>query len=211
MVAGTKKERLTPEWILSKGVTSYDIYRKYLGEDFKIGKAIQSPMPGRRDNNPSFIIGNRAGFMYHVDFADSRYKGNAFSFVQQKMMFLNFNDALQQIAKDFGLITNNLGEREKRPIYEQPKEIEKPAFIQVVYSTKFTREEEEYWNQYHLSKEEVIKGDIYHINSYYVNRRRGGLRKGELAFGYLWEGKWKIYRSSRVRHIAFVPRLKRWK
>jgi len=193
MVEGKQKERVTPKWILRKGVSEYDIYRFYIGEDFKIGKAMHSPMPGRRDNNPSFIVGNRGGFMYHLDMGDSRYRGNAFSFVQQKLMYANFNDALNQIVRDFNLGQSSEG-GEKRPIFEQPKEIERPAYIQVVYSRHFTTEEMAYWNQYYLSEDELLRAEVYPVKQLFVNRRKAMMRKGELTFGYKWEDKWKIYR-----------------
>lgn len=204
MVTGRKIAHLTPEWILRQGVTEYDIYRQFLGEDFTIGRTMSSPMPGRRDSNPSFLIGNRGGFLYHLDMGDSRFRGNAFSFVQQKLMLLNFDDALKAIAKEFNLNTIDYKEGAKRPIFEQPKEVAKPAFIQVLYSTKFTNPELAYWHSYHIDHQELIDNEIYHIEQLLVNRRKAMMRRHELAFGYKCGPKWKVYRPCACKDRKWI-------
>lgn len=194
MIAGKKRIDVNAKYILGQ-ISEYDIYRYYLGEDFTPGKIMQSPMPGRRDNSPSFLIGVRCGFLYHVDFADSRFRGNCFQFVMQKDM-VTYNDALRKIAKDFNLEGNNdplIGV--SRPVFKQPeiKDVE-PVFIQAQYTSKFTIEERDYWKQYYITPQECEENEIYAIRNYLINRQRQPMRRGELIFGYKYGSLWKIYR-----------------
>lgn len=195
MVTGKVKEELNAEAIL-KRVSEYDIYRFYIGYDFPLGKVMPSPMPGRRDSHPSFIVGAKYNFLYHLDFADSRYRGNCFQFVMQKEMLPNYNSALQKIDRDFGL-----GIRETPLI-----DVQKPVFVQptienteitrftVVYTDRYTQEELEYWRQFYITKEELKENEVYAVRKFLINRHLQPMRKGELTFGYKLGEFWKIYR-----------------
>lgn len=194
MISGKIKEELNKKAILSR-ITEYDIYRYYVGEDFSIGKVIHSPMPGRRDNHPSFLIGCRAGFLYHQDFADSRLRGNCFQFVMQKEMLPNYNSTLRKIDKDFNLGIGSPMTDVNVPVFIQPtlKETE-PKFFQVHYSSRFTQEELEYWEQYYITPKELEENEVYAVRKYLIDRQLQPIRKGELTFGYKLGSLWKIYR-----------------
>lgn len=205
MVAGKVKEELTNETIL-KRISEFDIYRYYVGEDFPIGKMIHSPMPGRKDNHPSFLIGNRAGFMYHIDFADGRLKGNCFQFVMQKEMLPNYDSALRKIDKDF-----NLGIREgkledvKAPVFIQPTLIEtEQKFFQVQYTSKLNLEEKRYWDEYYITPIELEENDIYVVKKLWIDRQLQPMKLGELCFGYKEGPLWKIYRPTACRRRKWL-------
>lgn len=203
MVSGKVRIKLTDEEILSRA-TEYDIYRYFMREDFKVGKVMHSPMPGRKDNHPSFIIGARGGFYYHQDFADSRYKGNCFHFVMQKEMLPCYNDALLKIDKEMGLGILNIDVTSQKPVFVQPKiENSKPRFFQVDYSKNFSLEEERYWNSFYISKDECIANEIFPIRKYWLDRKLQPMRKTELCFGYKLDSLWKIYRP-------FAERERKW-
>lgn len=196
MVAGKKKLRLTAESILER-VTEYDIYRYYMGENFKTGKVMQSPMPGRGDNHPSFMVGNRCGFLYHIDYADSRFRGNCFQFVMQKEMLPSYNDALTKIDRDFNLGISSLSTELPVPVFNQPlitEDTEGPAHFIVQYSGKFTNEELRYWEQYYITKKELEENEIFAIRKFLINRQLQPIGKGELVFGYRKRPFWKVYR-----------------
>lgn len=193
MVTGKTKVNLEAEEIL-KHISEYDIYRYFVGEDFKLGKIMQSPMPGRKDNHPSFIIGAKGGFLYHHDFADSRYRGNCFQFVMQKEM-LPFHRALQKIDKEFNLGIGEPMTEVNVPVFIQPLiEDTKPKFFQVEYTKKFNAEETAYWNQFHISVSECVDNEIFAVRRYWIDRKLQPMRKLELTFGYRLGSLWKIYR-----------------
>lgn len=196
MVVGKKRDQLTAKGILNK-ISEYDIYRFYIGEDFNIGRVMHSPMPGRRDNHPSFLVGARSGFLYHVDFADSKFRGNCFQFVMQQQMLPSYNDALKKIDKDFNLGISLIPSLEyKTPVFNQPTlKDTKPKFIQVQYTSKMTLEEKRYWEQFYISSREELEGnDIYAVRKYLIDRQVQPMRLGELTFGYKYGSLWKIYR-----------------
>lgn len=195
MIAGKKKVEINAKSILER-VTPYDIYRYYIGEDFTLGKVMQSPMPGRRDSNPSFLVGARYGFLYHIDFADSRFRGNCFQFVMQKEM-VGYNDALRKINKDFSLALGIEGGEVTgvKPVFVQPEiKDTQPTFIQVQHTSKFTLEEKEYWRQYYITPQECEENEIYAVRNFLINRQKQPMRRGELIFGYKLGSLWKIYR-----------------
>lgn len=198
MVVGRERELLTAESILSK-VTDYDIYRYFVGEEFPTGRTMHSPMPGRKDNHPSFLIGNRGGKYYHRDFADSRYSGNCFQFVMQKEMLPNYYSALVKIDKEMGLgIKCDVPESFIKPVFVQPtiENESSHALFQVGYSARYTDQEKAYWQQYYITPKELEENGIFGIRWYMINRQRQSMKKDELTFGYKGEevGQWKIYR-----------------
>ena len=66
MINGKRKINLTPEAILDK-ISEYDIFRYYMPDhDWKLNKVTYSPF--RTENNPSFVIGNKRGFISFIDF-----------------------------------------------------------------------------------------------------------------------------------------------
>lgn len=197
MVRGKVRENLTKDSILSR-IDEYSIYRFYVGEDFPLGKMMHSPMPGRKDNHPSFLIGCRAGFLYHIDFADSRLRGNCFQFVMQKEMLPNYNSVLQKIEKDFNLgITTSPIEDYTRPVFNALPLVEsEQKFFQVQYTSRMTGEELRYWREYYITPEELEENEIYAVRKWWIDRQLMPMKKGELCFGYKQDSFWKICRPT---------------
>jgi hypothetical protein len=197
MITGTKLQLLTKEAILEK-ITEYDIYRYYCPCSFTLNKPFCSPMPGRSDTTPSFIISTKSGNVSHIDFGDPNYKGDCFSFVQQIRILSQFIDVLRTIDKDFGLGLSNGKAQGSVSIpltqgYEQPRIIKKPSLIQVV-TRKFTDIELAYWNKFAQDRSDLLRENIYSFSQIYYNRKSFYIPDNELRFGYLYGDKWKIYR-----------------
>lgn len=197
MVGGKVKQDLTIRAILNK-ISAYDIYRYYIGEDIPINRAFSSPMPNRRDNNPSFVINSKGGKLHHRDFADDTYSGDCVDFVQQQQMLVSYNDALRVINRDFGLglgYGEDKGNIERRaPVFKAPLiEDRRESFIQVA-TKRFTEEELRWWGEYHITEQELKDNQIYSVDRLFVDRKRSSMKKGDLVFGYLYVDKWKIYK-----------------
>lgn len=206
-IQGNKRTLLTPETILEK-ISAYDIFRFYMpNKQWKLNSATNSPF--RKDNHPSFIIGNKYGCIYFVDFADSDYRGDCFTFVKKLYNIAKMDDVLKMIDRDFGLgISSNVNVGQYKKIvneYKQPVEIEKKySFIQVKVR-KFTKEELAYWNTYHQDIEDLRRENIYSIDKVYFNRQIFPLKETELRFGYFYDGHWKIYRPFAEPSQKWMP------
>lgn len=164
--------------------------------DFKLNKSFSSPFPGRKDSNPSFVIGTKFGNLYHIDFASPQHRGGCVDFVMQMTGITSYNDALKQIDKDFGLGISDGKVGDYKAIvgkYQIPKIITKPASLIQVVVRKPTTDEIGYWNMYYQSLDDVKAEDIYFPEKIFLNRKRLPLKKTELKFAYLLGDKWKIY------------------
>lgn len=82
-------------------VSEVQIYSAYLdGEEFKLNKAILSPL--RKEDNPSFgFIQNKAGRIMFNDFVLG--SGDVLDFVKLKFGLSNYFETLSKIASDFNL------------------------------------------------------------------------------------------------------------
>jgi len=207
MITGRRKINLTPENILDK-ISEYDIFRYYMPtQDWTLNKVTYSPF--RHENNPSFVIGNKRGFLSFIDFADTNKRGNCFDFVRALFNLPTFDDVLRLIDKDFGLgiSTGRPTEEYKKIVseYKQP-ELEKRYSIIQVKTRKFTKEELAYWNSYHQDIQDLRDNNIYSIKELYLNKSKFPIKDTELRFGYLYEGQyWKIYRPFADKKSKWVP------
>jgi len=196
MIKGKVRIDLTADNIL-KLVSDYDIFRLFMpNTNWKINEITNSPF--RDDVHPSFLIGNKNGYLSFIDFADSSKSGDAFAFTQA-IHNCSYGEALQIIDKSFGLgisDTSNVGEYKKIvSTYKQPEDnTEKHAVMIQVVTRKFTKEELAYWQKYHVDIQELRDNHIYSIDKMFLNRKRFPLSNTELRFGYLYSGRyWKIY------------------
>ena len=207
MISGKRIVKLTPEAILDK-ISEYDIFRYYMpNHDWVLNRVTYSPF--RQENNPSFVIGNKRGFISFIDFADTSKRGNCFDFVKSLYNLATFDDVLRLIDKDFGLgITTGKGTGDYKKIvsaYKQP-DIEKRYSLIQVKTRKFTQEELAYWAQYHQSIDDLHANNIYSIKNLYLNKSKFPLKETDLRFGYLYEGQyWKIYRPYADKKSKWVP------
>jgi hypothetical protein len=199
--------RLTAQAVLQK-ISEYDIFRYYMPDkSWKINQATFSPF--RKENNPSFIIGNKKGFLSFIDFADTSKRGDCFTFVKMLYNLPSMSDVLRMIDRDFGLgfIPNNsVGDYKKiTKEYKQPEEVGKRYSLIQVVTRKFTNEELEYWNQYHQSLDDLRANNVYAIKKLYLNKQLFSLKDTELRFGYLYDSHWKIYRPFGDKKSKWVP------
>jgi len=207
MIKGIKKTKLSIEAVLSK-ISEYDIFRFYMPDhDWKLNKVTYSPF--RKENNPSFVIGNKLGYISFIDFADTSLRGDCFNFVQKLHMLPTMIDTLKLIDKDFGLgISNGKSTEEYKKIvseYKQPQ-IEKRYSIIQVSTRKFTNRELEYWNQYHIDLQDLRDNNVYAVKNVFLNKSKFALKDEEMTFGYLYEGQyWKVYRPFEDKKHKWIP------
>lgn len=205
MIKGVKRTNLTVENIL-KRITEYDIFRHYMKNKFELNRATYSPF--RYEENPSFLIGNKYGTLYFIDFADTSKRGDCFEFVTH-LYGIPMLEALKLIDRDFGLgilPEHNTGEyKQIKSSYKQPEELGKRYSVIQVVTRKFTKEELSYWNQYHQNIDDLRANNVYSISKVYFNRKLFPIKPTELRFGYLYGSSWKIYRPFGSRKTKWVP------
>lgn len=199
-IEGKKKIPLTLKSILER-VTEYEIYRYYLGQDFRFKEPIHSPF--RRDSNPSFaVMVTRRGFLHHMDFGDSSIKGNCVDFVKQ-LYSVDYYEALRRIDSDMGLGIRGKLKDYKTVVREfAAPETKAEKFIQVV-TRRFNTDELKYWAEFYITEEELKANHVYAIKQLFIDRQRKALGEG-LSFGYLFEDKWKIYRPLASKEEKFA-------
>lgn len=206
MITGDKKITLTPESILNK-ISEYDIFRFYMsGKDWKLNQVTFSPF--RNEKHPSFLIGNKKGYLSFIDFADTNLRGDCFQFVKLLFHLSTLNDVLKMIDRDFqlGILSGkDTGEYKKiTSEYKQPEVTKRNTLIQVI-TRKLTKEELAYWAQYHQSKDDLRANNVYSISKLYLNKKLFHLKDTELRFGYFYDGYWKIYRPFGDKKNKWVP------
>jgi len=208
MVNGMMKQLpLRPEKLLEK-VSEYHIFRHYMPrDDWKINVVTFSPF--RNEKTPSFIIGNKYDRLTFIDFGDTSKKGSCFDFVCA-LFNINLNEALKMIDKDLGLgMTRTTDTQEyKRIVSEYKQPIEMPKVYTSVQAVvkRFTNEELDYWNHYHISEDELKANHVYSLSKVYLNKQLVTSSLDELRFGYLYDDRWKIYRPfAKDKRYKWVP------
>ena len=207
MIKGSQKTALTPETILSK-ISTFDIFKFYMPErDWRLNTVTYSPF--RNENHPSFVIGNKYGEISFIDFAETSLRGDCFYFVKCLFNLSTMNDVLVKIDSDFGLgISSKENVNKYKEIvkqYKQPEESIKRYSLIQVKTKKFTKQELEYWNSYHIDIEDLRKENVYSVDKVYLNRQLFYTNPHELTFGYLYDGHWKIYRPFQNKKNKWLP------
>lgn len=214
-IGGKKKIELTMDSVLEK-VSDYDIFRWYMPtKDWKLNEITYSPF--RNEKNPSFIIGNKRGYISFIDFGNTEFRGDCFTFVKKMYNLANLDEVLKKIDADFGLgISSGIVKDYKKITgeYKQPEIVKRNTLIQVV-TRKFTGEELAYWNTYHQDLADLRANNIYSIKSLYLNKKIYHLKDTELRFGYFYPsgGYWKIYvpyAKKKNKWIGNVPLQTSW-
>lgn len=206
MIKGAKKQNLTIDNVL-KYISEYDIFKYYMPNPWEINDAAISPF--RDEKHPSFLISNRSGSLYFIDFADTSKRGDCFTFVKQLFHLNSIDEVLKLIDRDFGLGFNNNNNSKKYEIikseYKQPEDLGKRYSLVQVVTKKFTKEELDYWNQYHQDISDLRNENVYSISKVFLNRKRFNINDNELKFGYFYNGHWKIYRPFEDKKRKWVP------
>lgn len=209
MIKGNKKQQLSKSFILSK-ISSYDVFKFYMpNNDWQVNVVTHSPF--RDERTPSFLIGTKGSVdsLSFIDFGDTKFKGDCFTFVMQLYNISNFVDVLKKIDVDFGLgVTKGSDTGKYKKIitsYVKPEIKAKDySFIQVK-TRKFTNEELSYWNDYYQDVDDLKANNVHSIAEVYLNKKRIVLNDNELRFGYLYDGNWKIYRPFTDRKWKWMP------
>jgi len=192
-----KKTELTLENILQK-VSEFDIFTYFIGH-FKIGQAFCSPL--RHENNPSVAIYLTSSGLRYKDYTTGE-SFDAVEFVKAKY-HCNYNDALLEIDKAFGLGLSSQPKKDYKAIistYSKPVLDQKRYTLIEVKTKKFTQDDINYWADYYIPLNKLKRENVYSLEGVWINKKKQPLNKGELCFGYFFENVgWKIYHPLRAK------------
>ena len=159
-------ERITLEEIL-KRTTEYDIYRYYIGENFKIGHIMSSPL--RTDTNPSFGIfkSSKTGELLFKDHATGE-SGNCIKFLmllyETRGNRITYNKALKIIWEEIinkRLCVTNTGLKIK-DYSAHGKDI-------TIKRKYFTKADDKYWSQYYIDRSTLNEFNVAPISMFWVD------------------------------------------
>ncbi|QDP46408.1 MAG: hypothetical protein GOVbin1709_70 [Prokaryotic dsDNA virus sp.] len=164
------KPSLTKKDILD--VTSEEeIFRHYLGFDFKLGKMYHSPF--RKDKNPSFnIYYAPGGEMRFKDF--NGYQGSCFDLVML-ITGSTFNTSLNIINSDMNLGLNGpnnvITEKIEYECFKNEVIKEKKNTLIQFKPQHFTKEDLEYWAQFNIDINILKEYNVFSAKYIFVNKK----------------------------------------
>lgn len=195
MYFSSLEPEITKELILSK-TNQESIMQYYTGMDVTSKKLHLSPFRNDHKITCSFYK-SKSDILYLHDFATNEHI-NCFQVVMKKYG-VNYYEALQIIAKDFGIIKGNNSNLKEKPIQIHPLKETESARIQVQIKN-YSEKELEWWKQFGISIKTLKKFHVFSLEHVFLN--------GELKFtssdkcpiyGYYFGKdkngieKWKIY------------------
>jgi DNA primase len=170
---------------LLRETTEYDIYSFYIGDQIKIGRVMRSPL--REDIHPSFGIYKSSirGNLMWKDQATGK-SGNVIMFVSE-LLNITYEEAIQKILSDNIKVT-----KEGKSMEETYKKVKTTISIQ---KKNFTERDNEYWEQYFITREILKKYEVSPILTFWVNDEPSNLfyTKDQPLYAYQIFDKFQIY------------------
>src|SRR6478752_3973030 len=169
------------DFILSR-IDDSQIFSYYHGY-FELNELYPSKL--RTDKHPScsFFISTKAGAILYKDFATNRVY-NCFTFVAA-LYNTNFVDALNIVARDFGLSDIRTMTPEAANVLKNvdfDKSIKAQTLIQVI-PTRWTEAHRKYWKQYHIEIDQLVRNNVFPVGCLFINKKQANI--DELCFAYL--------------------------
>lgn len=157
---------LSRELILSK-VSDYQIFAYYI-PDMELSTAICSPL--RNDGVPSFSVFYASGLdkLLFRDFA-TKEKGDCFVFVS-KLFSIDYYQALQRVAYDFGLVKESLSADQKKKILPKHKDYKKIKHVHIgIKHQDFTLKDIRYWKTFGISVDTLARYNVFSCKYIFIN------------------------------------------
>ena len=189
------KKQVDLKDLIFEKVSQEQIFRFYYPYDFKLNHLCLSAFV--KERNPSMIIGTKSqdGDIIFKCF-NSPHKGDCITFVRE-MFSLDYREALEKIAKDFGILEQDNSRYEaiikELPISKITKKKNAPDIV--VATRSFTNEELKYWSDYYQDIEDLKREHIFVPKKIWINKVPLILKSTELTFCYYYPeiDKWKLY------------------
>lgn len=157
--------------------------------------------PLRKDSHPTVSLyrSKRSGKLFYKDFGYPQHGGDVFWFVST-LFNCSFVEAINIIAKDFGLIKSEEPKNTPKIEYKGEKVTEHPGAVIKCEIKPFTTQELDWWGAYGITLETLKHFNVFSVRNVWLNGNLFHLCTGEQrVFGY-YGGvdedsieKWKIY------------------
>ena len=194
---GSKVVELSDDEILSR-ISCIDIFAYYIGKDFRLGRAICSPL--RKDKSPSFtIFKHNSGKYFFKDFSTGD-SGDCFTFLT-KMYALKRFDTYRLVDNDFqlGISTKSFTAPTKKHIGEHLKEYENvepsSTTIQIKSRPWNSKEDKTFWSKYGICCNILNRFHVRPAEHVWVNDRLvvSANRYNPIYTYDFGQGKMKVY------------------
>lgn len=201
--------------LILENLTQEEIFEYYLGIPVSKG-FFTSPL--RDDKNPTCSFSWFRGKLYFRDWSESKPK-DCFNIVQE-IYNVDYFGALMQIKKDL-LEGKHLKVPRKQPKSIRYKEKEEKVKINVKIAP-FTKENLEYFSQYNIGKQQLVKFKVFSIKRYWINDSlKWTYKVNDPCIAYYFgkaennEQRWKLYHYRRnkretIRFIGNTNRINGW-
>jgi hypothetical protein len=203
MIVNLKDVYLNTKQILEL-ISEQSIYEHYLGINIKDNKLYKCPI--HDDHNPSlgFYINSHNNLTYNCFGCGS--KGNVFEFVKQ-LYNIDFKESVIKVQNDLKLKSNNINNKiintsnnfVNNEFFSCVNEITRKTEIIPTFKP-FNKIDYDYWNQFNISLELLLKYDIKSCKLIYiVNKLReyklwAEYTDKEPIYSYQIDDSFKIYR-----------------
>lgn len=195
MIKGKKKDFPLGKKISSIdqifGVVEEQIINHFLGSRWKVGTAMLSPIPreGKYEKNPSFVIYRSGKKYFFIDFGIG-FRGDIIDLIKVLNNFQSNKEVIDFInGSAFSVFASASGNTKT---VKSKKSVKIKPLIQ-----EYSEEELNYWKKLYISKEDLIKHNVYSLKKVFINAfpYSPECKDGKYyKFGYKYfEDKWKIY------------------
>lgn len=175
---------------LLERVSDADVFNYYFGT-FNFNKSYVSKF--RQDNNPStgFYVNSRGRIIYN-DLRTGE-KLDCFAFVA-KLHNINYGEAIQKIACDFGLTGHIAKPTAIINAVKQSEIVKKDTIIDITYN-KWDFAALNYWKDYHITQKELEENDVFNVATLKINGNFIPNYRLNLRFAYVLNYKGKSYKK----------------
>lgn len=165
--------------LILKKITEEDIFQRYFPETVALGRYYRNPW--RADKNPKCYFTKRNDKLFFVDWADDPTHQDCFLIAQKATQTARFQDTLNQISKDFNLglhrpislddfvSLDSVTTLAPAPILYNKDIIKDEKTIIKVGLIPFIKNDLEYWGQYGITEETLLKYDVRACYKAWIN------------------------------------------
>jgi|TARA_R110000744_G_scaffold46917_3_gene103575 hypothetical protein len=189
--ARSSDDHLHSDVILEK-ISEYDIFRHYISGFKEIGVRFKSEL--RDDKSPTAVIYVWKGRLWYKDHGHPDHSFHCFGYVQHKHQ-CDWVTTLKLIDSDFGLnlsnfkhdalTTNRVGIKHER------QDLSEKVTIISKKSRKWNQEDANFWRQFYVSKEILVRFGVEPISHYWINTLR--FNCDSITYSYPFGNRFKIY------------------
>jgi len=194
-------EYLTPTYLLSK-ISQEDIWSYYTGLTPESSGLYKNP--ARYDASPGCKFFEQSGYWWLCDFARNKKVYNCFTIIKE-LHRITYPACLALVCSDFLTNRSNLNYIKPDVIYI-PKIIKVERIIECKLQ-EYTKQDIAYLKSFFITSAICRKHKVYSVAMYWIdNKHVYSYRNSDPCFGYLEEGKWKLYHYTR-KEFRFISNI----